>query len=148
MMWKFEPAFQWSGATFVLPRPITACKIVDRWSAARFDVPLRDGDVVHGRSRRGVDISIRGQLGSHDGELAVGEMPMFDLLEAMREALHVSDPEQEYGLTLFTDGTTRRGFRRCTVTRLEYDLSDAALFGYSLVVHASEPRLVEGASLA
>lgn len=146
-MWKFEPAVESTNATFVLPRPITACRIVDRWSSARFEVPLRDGDVVHGRSRSGVDISIRGRLGQHDGNLAIGEMTMFDLLEQMREALHIANPEEQFGLTLFTDGVLRRGFRNCSITRLDYDLSDAALFAYSLSVHASDPQLVEAASL-
>lgn len=146
-MWKFDPAIESSSETFLLPRPITVCKIVDRWSASRFRVPLRDGDVVHGRSRSGVDISIRGRLGEHDGGLAVGEMPMFDLLEQMRESLHVTDSEEQLGLVLFSQGTTRRGFQRCSITRLDYDLSDAALFGYSLLVHASEPKLIESESL-
>lgn len=146
-MWAFSPALESTSTRFVLPRPVTTCKIVDRWETARFSVPLRDGDVLHGRSRTGVDISIRGRLGQLDGDLVVGEPAMFDVLESMREAVHDDDPDARFGLALFVDGSVQRGFKECRVLKLEYDLSDAAIFAYSLIVHASDPRLYEASSL-
>lgn len=145
-MWQFSPTLETSAERFVLPRPVTALRISDRWRMDQFEVPLRDGDRVHGRSRRGVDVSIRGRLGRHDGALTASELAMFDVLEQMREACH-ADPEAKFGLAIFDDGTLKRGFSGCVVTRLEYDLSDASLFGYSLVVHASDPVLKTAGSL-
>lgn len=147
-MWTFAPTLSTPDVTFKLPRPVTACRITDRWDTARFEVPLRDGDVTHGRSRRGVAIALRGQLGEQEGQLATGELAMFDLLEQMRETLHTGDPDQALTLTLFSDGSLRRGFRDCSLLKLEYDLSDAALFAYSLLIHASDPVLREGVTLA
>ena len=75
---------------------------------------------------------------------SAGEAAMFETLELMRTALHALEPEESFGFVLFRDGASVRGFAGCTMAKVEYDLSEAALFGYSLVVNVDEVDLRDG----
>ena len=146
-MWSFSPTLDLPHDRLALPRPIIQLRVQDQWDAAAFDVPLRDGSLRHGRSRGGVDIAIRGQLGELNGSRTLSEGAMLDAIEQVRLALHLPHPEATYGLGLFrldSDPDVLRGFARCTTVKFEYDLSDRALYGYSLLVHASDPHLHTG----
>lgn len=150
--WIFRPTLVLPTGRLRLPRPIVQCRVQEAYDAAQFKVPLRDGDRWFGRSRGGIDIALRGQLAQNGAEPAFTEGAMFDLVEEVREALRLGDPEQTYGLGLLeeddpgTPASARplRGFVGCSTVRLEYDLSDRALYGYSLLIHASDARLQTG----
>ena len=146
----FAPALVFGTRLVPLPRPITQIRIQDTWDAARFKVPHRDGSLWAGRSRDGVEISIRGQLGRDADGVLLSERAMFEAIESVRHELHLSDPDAEYGLALFVDATggdVVRGFRGCSTVKLETDLSDRAIYGYTLLIHASDPTLITGAAV-
>ena len=146
-MWTFAPTLVLPSGAVPLPRPITQLRVQDQWEAASFTVPLRDGSVRRGRSRGGIDLAIRGQFAVTAEGLALSESDMFDAIDDVRMALHLGGPEVTYGLALFVDATNsgnRRGFIDCTTVKFEYDLSDRALFGYSLLIHASDPAMRTG----
>lgn len=142
-MFRFKPAVWRNGVLYELPRPVHSLRIQDSWDFARFKVPLAAGDSVAGRSRNGVDIAIEGEVGTVGGVLKSGEQTMFAAIEALRGALGVDAPDDEFELFLYHDpGTaTYRSFRRCTTVRFESDLSEPWLFSYSAVIHASDPTI-------
>ena len=148
-MWQFAPTLIFPNLQIVpLPRPILQLRVQDGFEATPMTVPFRDGSVRRGRSRGGVDIAIRGQLARSGDDLAFSEPEMFDAIESVRLALLRDDPEETYGLALYRfvlpeqdllDSDRLRGFAECTTVKFEYDLSDRAIYGYSLIVHASDP---------
>jgi len=147
MMFRFKPAV-WDGAAlYELPRPVTTVRIQDSWDFARFKVPLDAGDSVAGRSLNGVDIAIEGEIGTQAGALKAGEEAMFVEIAALRAALAADAPAASYELFLYHDpaSATYRSFRNCTTVRFECDLSDARLFVYSAVIHASDPTMYTAA---
>ena len=149
-MWTFAPTLALPSGHLALPRPIVQLRVQDHHDQRAFKVPLQDGSRLHGRSRGGVDIAIRGQFAKLADQQALSEAAMLDAIDAVRTALHLDGPEQTYGLGLFrsdAEPTELRGFRDCTTTKFEYDLSDHALYGYSLLVHASDPNLAIGSLL-
>ena len=146
-VWTFAPTLLLDSGPVPLPRPIVQLRVQDGFDAARFKVPQRDGSLWAGRSRDGVDISIRGQFARHNGALALSEPEMLDAIETVRTALQPAAPEATYRLALFASDDSPvqyRGFVRCTTVKFEYDLSDHTLYGYTLMVHASDPRLHVG----
>ena len=143
-MWTFAPAVVLPQETIELPRPVTTLKLLDSWDAARFRIPGRAGEVTRGSAPGGVTIAIRGRIGSQAGTLAADESAMLDVLHRIREALHDLGPDDSFGLAIYRDGESLRGFTDCTPLKVEADLSDAALFGYSLVVRAGSVQLVTG----
>jgi len=146
-MFRFKPAV-WDGAAlYELPRPVTAVRIQDSWDFARFKVPLGTGDSVAGRSAEGVDIAIEGELGTQAGALKTGEESMFLAIEALRAALSADAPDEAFELFLYHDAasSTYRSFRNCTTVRFECDLSEARLFVYSALIHASDPTIYTSA---
>ena len=157
-MWTFAPALAFNDSRVIpLPRPIAQLRVTDAFEATPLTVPFRDGSVRRGRSRGGVDIAIRGQLAQHGDTLRLSEPEMHATIESVRAALRVSDPEETYGLALYRfvppgltldQAHTLRGFVGCTTVKFEYDLSDRALYGYSLIVHASDPTLQDGPLLS
>ncbi|MFV0445869.1 MAG: hypothetical protein ACK5Q5_20010 [Planctomycetaceae bacterium] len=142
-MLNFKPALWRSGELFELPRPVTSVRVQDSWDFAKFKVPLAAGDATTGHSRNGVDIAIEGRCGTHAGELTIDETGMFGALELLRSRLHVPSGEIGFELFLYHDPTAShyRSFRRCSTVRFDYDLSDAHLYSYSLVIHASDATL-------
>ena len=147
-MLTFNPALILPGETLELPRPVTALKILDGWDAGRFKVPGRPGEVTRGRSAGGATVSIRGQFGRHEGVVRATEAAMLETLKRLRAALQSLGPEEPFGLAVFRDGAAVRGFAGCTVAKSEYDLSEASLFGYSLVIRADDPVLRDGPLLS
>ena len=152
-MWSFSPTLALPSRRLALPRPVVQLRVQDAHEAARFQVPARDGSLWAGRSRGGVDISIRGQFGRSGDGLTLTEPAMLDAIDAVRSALRLADPEAVYGLGLFVfvdpddpaaPSPPLRGFMQCSTVRFEYDLSDRAMYGYSLMVHASDPDLHVG----
>ncbi|REJ71581.1 MAG: hypothetical protein DWQ29_23300 [Planctomycetota bacterium] len=142
-MLTFKPCIWRDGALTELPRPVDVVRVQDSWDFAQFKVPLASGDAIEGRSLNGVDISLEGRVGRQAGVLTADEGDMLAALEALRAALGVSAPEDEYELFLYHDSTsgTYRSFRECTTVRFEYDLSAPQLFSYSAVIHASDPAI-------
>lgn len=146
-MFVFSPMLVFGPQTVPLPRPITQVRVQDSWDAARFKVPHQDGSLWAGRSQDGVDISIRGQFARTGDQLTLSESDMLDAIEAVRASLRLGDPSETYGLALFVDSDDpqmKRGFRACSTVKFEYDLSDRALYGYTLMVHASDPQMYLG----
>ena len=143
-MWTFRPTVLLPTQTFELPRPVTTLKVVDSWEAARFKVPARPGEVTRGQSPGGVTIAVRGQIGTHAGVVQSGEPAMFEVIDALRTALHGLGPDESFGLAVFRDGAAVRGFAECSVLKVEYDLSDAVLFGYSMTVRAGQVGITDG----
>ena len=146
----FAPSLVFGSRLVPLPRPIMQIRIQDTWDAARFKVPHRDGSLWAGRSRDGVEISIRGQLGRDADGVLLSERAMFESIEAVRDELHLNHPDQQYGLALFVDSNRTesvRGFRACSTVKLEVDLSERAIYGYTLLIHASDPTLITGAAV-
>ena len=153
-MWTFAPALVFSDSRIVsLPRPIVQLRATDAFDSTSLTVPFRDGSVRRGRSRGGVNIAIRGQLARTGDTLALSEPEMHAAIESVRAALRIGNPEETFGLALYRylpgetsvdDARVLRGFMGCTSVKFEYDLSDRALYGYSLIVHASEPSLRDG----
>ena len=143
MSFTFKPAID-NGVLFQeLPRPILRFRVQDAWDYKQFKVPLKDGDTLVGQSQQGIDISIEGQIGSQSGALKLSEAEMFDALENLRAALNVDGTDGKYDLFLYHDASsaTYRKFQACTTVRFEYDLSEKAIFTYSVTIHAEDPGI-------
>ena len=143
-MWVFQPAVWKGGVLSQLPRPVTALRLSDAWDFEKFKTPLTDGDVVTGQSRNGVDVQIEGQIGHVAGSLRLDENAMLLAILNLRTRLDVDNAAGRFGLVLYHNPTSgeSRYFEKCTTVRFESDLSDPALFAYSLLVHASSPTLM------
>lgn len=146
-MLTFKPAIWRNGTLYELPRPVRSVRVQDSWDFAQFKVPLAAGDSIEGRSLNGVDLSIEGECGTQAGTLLSDEAAMFAELEALREALGVTTPEDAYELFLYHDAVagTYRSFRECSTVRFEYDLSQPWLFTYSVLIHAANPQVYDEA---
>jgi hypothetical protein len=144
-MLLFKPAIWREGELYELPRPVTTLRLLDAWDAERMKVPLRDGDLLAGHSRQGVDIAIEGQIASQAGTLRLTEEEMFLELDELRTRLNVAAGESPYEFFLYHDPATEtfRSFRNCSTVRFEYDLSDARLFTYAITLHAADPVIHE-----
>jgi hypothetical protein len=145
-MWIFQPAIGKAGSLWHLPRPVTAIRLADSWDFEKYKTPLADGDMVTGQSRNGVDIQLEGQIGHVAGSLRLDENAMLLAMLNLRSRLDVENPAGRFRLVLYHDATSgqSRYFEKCTTVRFESDLSDARLFTYSVLVHASSPALVTG----
>ena len=144
-MIQLNPRIIRSQSVVELPRPIVVLRIQDSWDVVKLKVPLLDGDNVTGHSRTGVDITVEGQLGTHIGQKLVTEQDMLQALEALREALHVSDDEDRYQLSLFQNEnlSTHRYFQKCSTLRFDYDFSNKHLYTYVATIHASDPNFYD-----
>ncbi|MBT4865283.1 MAG: hypothetical protein HON53_09210 [Planctomycetaceae bacterium] len=143
MAFTFKPAV-YDGTTFYeLPRPIMAIRVQDAWDFEQFKVPLANGDSVVGHSRQGIDIRIEGQVGTQAGGLKISEADMFGELEQLRSQLDVTSSEDEYEFFLYHDTATAtyRKLKSCSTIRFDYDLSNKALFTYSVAIHAEDPTI-------
>lgn len=142
-MFTFKPAIWRNSTLYELPRPIVSVRLLDSFDFEQFKVPLAAGDTIEGRSQNGVDVSIEGQIGTQAGDLKAGEASMFAAIETLRANLAAASPEETYELFLYHDaGTaTYRSLRGCTTVRFEYDLSDARLFTYAVVIHAEDAEI-------
>jgi hypothetical protein len=69
---------------------------------------------------------------------------MLQVIADLRETLDVDGATGRYSLVLYHDAAAGlyRLLQKCSTVRFESDLSDKALFTYSVVVHASDPVLV------
>ncbi len=145
MTFRCRPAIARGTDIFDLPRPVPSLRVQESWHSERFKVPLRDGDTLLGHSRNGVDITLQGQVASQAGALKLDEASMFETLEALRAALHVSADDAKYWFILYHDEATARfrHYRGCSTVRFEYDLSDEHLFTYSAVIHAEAAGLFD-----
>lgn len=143
-MLQFVPTIVQGDVMTELPRPITVCRIHDSWDFLKMKVPRRDGDQLAGISRDGVEITLEGQIGSHSGEITLGEQTMLATIETLRRALHPLD-DIGFALALFQEGTHQyRYFRNCLTSRFDFDLSNQHLYSYAISIHASDPVLYEG----
>lgn len=144
-MLTFGPTLIRDSGTYELPRPILAFNLRDAWDFESFKVPFRDGESLTGHSRNAVDITIDGQIGSQSGQLRLDEQAMFETLEDLRAALHVSGPEQTFLLSLYQDQDGfHRYFSNCTTVRLDSDLSNKHLFNFSIQIRAADPTIHHG----
>ena len=141
MGFLFKPAIYQNSVLYELPRPVTQLRIQDSWDYLRFKVPLVDGDYQVGHSLQGVDISLKGQVGSQAGNLKLTEQEMFEAIEQLRSYLDISSDGEIYDLFLYHDSlsSTFRHLKKCSTVRFEYDLSDKNLFVYSAIIHAADP---------
>ena len=145
MTMHFRPSIRRNGTLYELPRPIVSVRINDTWDIERYKIPLLQGDTFVGHSRSGVDIALEGQIGSQAGQITLDEPTMFAALEQLRTALNVADETDRFELVLYQDDDSDfRSFRECSSLRFEYDLSNARLFTYSVVIHASDPSIHAG----
>ena len=143
-MWTFAPTVILPSGPLELPRPVTTLKVLDGWDASRFRVPGRAGETARGSTPGGVTVSVRGRLGSHEGGVTAGEPAMLATLERLRLALHDLGPDETFGLAIYRDGPAVRGLAKCTPLKLEFDLSEPALFAYALTLRAGEPAIRSG----
>jgi hypothetical protein len=141
MGFLFKPAIYKNSILYELPRPVTRLRIQDSWDFTRYKIPLVDGDYQVGHSLQGVDISLKGQVGSQSGNLKLTEQEMFEAVELLRSNLDVSSEGEKYDLFLYHDSVsfTYRQLKSCSTVRFEYDLSDKNLFVYSAIIHATDP---------
>lgn len=139
MTFAFRPAIYRDAALYELPRPIDVLRLSDGWDFDRFHVPLAEGDVTVGHSRRGLEIAIEGRIGTQAGALRGTEEEMFDEIAALRSTLGAG----EFELFLYYDTAsgTYRKFRSCSTIRFESDLSDPHLFAYQALIHADDPAV-------
>ncbi len=128
------------------PRPVVVFRILESWDAMKLKVPLQNGDQLAGHSRKGTDITIEGQIGSHSGNLKLSEVEMFEALETLRTALHVNHDEDPYSLSIFFDSNTaqHRYFKNCSTIRFDFDLSDKHIYSYIATIHAANPSIHHG----
>lgn len=140
-MMTFKPGVVRGGVVYWLPRPVTRVRIQEGFDSQTFKVPLRDGEMVTGQSRNGVDLLIEGQIGSQGETLLLSEQEMLEELEALRAACHPSGPEDLCEVVLYQDDVSGecRQYRDCSLVRLETDLSNPWLFTYSMVLRAHDP---------
>ena len=143
MAFVFKPSIWKNAGLFELPRPVTSLRVQDAWDYDDYKIPLADGDVLVGRSQRGVDVAVEGQVGTQGGALKPSEEAMFEALEALRSALAAGDPDDTYDFFLYYDAASNeyRHFKKCTTVRFDSDLSNPHLFEYSLLIHAEDPVL-------
>lgn len=141
----FRPALYRGGTWYEFPPPTLTLRLAETWDAERFKIPLRDGDTLVGHSRNGVDIVIRGELGSAGNDPPLDEPALFALLDGLRTALHVSSDDDRFWFYLFRDESsdTFRHFRECSTLRFEYDLSDTRLVTWIATIHAADPTLYD-----
>ncbi len=139
----FRPAVYKGGELFELPRPITQVRILDRWDFERLKVLLSPGDYLTGHSRHGIEISIEGQFGSHEGSLSLTEEEMFVVWEGMREMLDVTEDSEKFEFFLYHEGSdgSYRKLKECSTVRLECDMSNKHLFEYAVTIHADDSSL-------
>ncbi|ADG69373.1 hypothetical protein Plim_3560 [Planctopirus limnophila DSM 3776] len=140
---QFHPAIARSTAWFSLPRPIVSLRVQDVWDSERFKSPLIDGQRTVGHSQGGSTIVIQGQVAAQAGEVRFTEAEMLATLLSLREALHVGESQPKFDFVLFFDPVTheRQYFQECSTTRLEWDLSEASLYTYSLTIQADDPQI-------
>ena len=145
MAFVFQPSLYRGGVLYPLPRPIPVVRVREEWDFLTTKVPLAEGDVLYGHSRKGAEIVIEGQTGAQDGTITVGEEEMFGQLELLHQAVHVSTTQAKFEFLLYCDAVTEvyRKFKGCSTKSFEYDLSDSALFSYRLVLHAEDPEIYE-----
>lgn len=144
-MLTFKPAIVREGVTYELPRPLTRLRIQESYDAQVYKVPLREGDVVAGQSRNGVDILIEGQIGKQGETLLLSEEQMLAELEALRAACEPGSPEGVCQLVIYQDVVTGevRQYRDCSISRVETDLSNPWLFTYAVTLRGHDPRMGE-----
>lgn len=144
-MLNFHPAIIRDDVQVDLPRPVLVCRLHDSWDFLKLKVPLRDGDQLSGPSRDGVEITIEGQIGQHSGSLKLSEETMLEVVQTLRNALHVQRDEG-YLLSLFRDDEQTRFcfFRNCLTSRLDIDFSNQRIFSYAISIHAADPVFYDG----
>ncbi len=143
-MLTFQPAIYRDGVLYALPRPVSRLRVQESQDFEQFKVPLRAGDELVGRSSRGIDVLIEGQVGTQGSELLSSEAQMFEELSAFREACLGNGPEETFELIFYQNDESTRKYRGCTCVRFESDLSNPHLFTYSLTIHVEDPRLWTG----
>ena len=141
LLWR--PALWRGDELYEFPRPVPRVRIHETWDAARFKVPLVDGDTLSGGSRNGVDITLTGQIVSETAD----PLALLTTLEELRAALHVTGDDAKAWLFLVhdVDEDTYRHFRGCSTVRFQYDLVDGLAIAYEAVIHADDPTLYDTA---
>jgi hypothetical protein len=68
---------------------------------------------------------------------------MLQVIASLRGVLDVDDAGSRFSLVLYHDAASGlyRVLQKCTTVRFESDLSEKALFTYSVLIHASDPAL-------
>ncbi len=142
---RFQPVIERGGEFYELPRPITRFAFSDTWDSERFKTLLVDGDTVVGPTRNGVDIHLTGEIASPPGTTLWTPAEMFAALAELRANLHVGVDDDKYRFYLYRDVEAEiyRYFQACTTSRLETDLTNAAVFQYRLVIHADDPQIYD-----
>jgi len=141
LLWR--PALWRGEELFEFPRPVPRVRIHETWDAAKFKVPLVDGDTLSGGSRNGVDITLTGQIVSDTADPLV----LLESLAELRAALHVTGDDAKAWLFVYRDADAEiyRHFRGCSTVRFEYDLIDGLAIQYEAVIHADDPTLYDTA---
>jgi len=145
-MIELDPIIIRDQSSTELPRPVLVFRMQDNWDFTKLKVPLKDGDDRTGHSRMGIDITIEGQIASHNGLIRSSEHEMFTSLMQLRSALNVNQSSERFSLGVHQDPDSglRHYLRDCTTTRFDYDLSDKQLYEYSIRIHASDPEMYFG----
>jgi hypothetical protein len=140
LVWR--PAWLRDGTLYQFPRPIPQVRIHETWDAARFKVPLTDGDALSGGSRNGVDITLVGQIVVED---AADPPALLTALSELRDALHVTGDDDKAWLFLYHDAEAEvyRHFRGCSTVRFHYELVDGLTIAYEALLHAEDATLYE-----
>lgn len=140
----FRPAIERDGDLYELPRPIASLVFNDVWDGERFKTLLVDGDTTVGTTRNGVNLTLKGEIGSV-GETILTPGEMFELLAELRANLHVGPDDAKFRFFLYHDAETEtyRFFESCTASRLKTDLSNPKSFRFELLIHADDPVLYD-----
>jgi hypothetical protein len=141
LLWR--PALWRNGELYEFPRPVPVVRIHETWDAARFKVPLVDGDTLTGGSRNGLEIELRGQIVT----AAADPLALLSALVALRDALHITGDDAKAWLFLLHDAAaeTYRHVRGCSTMRFEYHLVDGHAVHYAAVLHADDPTIYDTA---
>ena len=140
---RFQPAIVRDDEVYRLPQPVTDFSLLDTWDSERFKTLLVDGDTVVGSTRNGVDLVLRGEIGSSPGETAADAADLFEALAELRDRLHVGLDDARYRLYLIHDEAIGiyRYFQSCSTVRLDTDLTNSTVIRYHLTIHAEDPHI-------
>lgn len=94
-MARLNLAIHKGGVTYVLPRPITDCQVMDGWDFQEKKAVKADGGQISGVSRKVVRVQFVGGFGINTSDTkTITEDSMFDEWKTLRDKLNVDNEEK------------------------------------------------------
>lgn len=141
LTWK--PALYDGTNLFLLPRPVTVCRIRQTFDFGRYKVPLENREHAAGRSANGLEIHLEGQALKSGSAVQQDEKAMFNRLADIQHRITPDDGDVNFQLFLYHDTAENeyRSVKACQAERFEFEISDHFAFRYVLDVFAADPNL-------